>query len=702
MKVLYITHFLEHPAAGGNQLKVENSIKALSQICDLYVCNVTSNRLIERLNEQALAFFTTLCAQVITLPSIEPEGYEGKPSGTNPRGAQFWKSQEHYHHPSKREDARFIVDYVHNHGISILWFDAATSGLYPLMKAILLQNPAVQIVCDTDSIWSRYILRGTSYAKTASQKLAIQKQGLRKKKEEQEWMQYSTVVTAVSSVDAVYYQRLARHPEQVHLFPNVIDITTYQHVLPPNDQFKKPCLYLAGTFWPQSPMEDAARWIIQEILPLVRQWIPTIHFYIIGNNSNNTLSDIDDPHITITGKVTSVLPYLYHADVVLVPLRFESGTRFKILEAGACGIPVVSTTLGAEGLPVTHKHNILLADTPESFADSILRVIEDRDFSLKLAENLRDFVKEHYTVDTLVPQGQSILDYLAAQSGNTSPSSPSYGTMTTPVERHRWPFQHMLKRPIKKAIFWGIKLINIFLYHLGFKIVSHSPKQGGYISAKETIEAAAQKHQRVSEYLEELWGEHGLAQEVIDQFELFGALHRNTKQICEIGTGTGWFAEKILKDYDISPSSYESYELNKEWATWLSQTLRIRSHPTDGISLRYTPSDSIDLVHANGVFVYTPFLTTYQYFLEIFRVTKKDGYAVFDIFSEDCFDEEIFNAWLVSGDMYPSMLSKEFIQTLFISNGFSFIGKFYRKLGQGISVYLIFKKVQTSGVEKNE
>src|SRR4029077_17781489 len=139
-------------------------------------------------------------------------------------------------------------------------------------------------------------------------------------------------------------------------------------------------VYLAGTFWPGSPMEDAARWVIENILPIVRQQIPNLHLYIVGADSDKTVPDISDPKITITGKLPSVLPYLSHADVSLVPLRFESGTRFKILEAGACGIPVVSTTLGAEGIAVEHGRDILLADEPEAFASSIIRLIKEREF----------------------------------------------------------------------------------------------------------------------------------------------------------------------------------------------------------------------------------------------------------------------------------------------------------------------------------
>ena len=95
-----------------------------------------------------------------------------------------------------------------------------------------------------------------------------------------------------------------------------------------------------------------------------------------------------------------------------MPLRFESGTRFKILEAGACGIPVVSTTLGAEGIPVTHGRDILIADEPETFAESIVQLIANRDLAMGVGESLKMLVRDKHSVASLAQEGQSILKCL--------------------------------------------------------------------------------------------------------------------------------------------------------------------------------------------------------------------------------------------------------------------------------------------------
>jgi SAM-dependent methyltransferase len=231
---------------------------------------------------------------------------------------------------------------------------------------------------------------------------------------------------------------------------------------------------------------------------------------------------------------------------------------------------------------------------------------------------------------------------------------------------------------------------NNLLARIGFQIVRYVPVSSGYISAKETIEAAAKNNQTVTDYVETMWQERGIAQQVIDSFKEFGALSPSTKRICEIGTGTGMFADTILKSCDIS--QYESYEIAKDWAEWLSSTYKIVSHPANGESLDCTDSNSIDLVHANGVFVYTPFLLTIKYFLEISRVTKPQGFAVFDILGEECFDEDSLNSWLESQHLYPCIIPKEYVKEFFTKNGFCYVGEFLRKFGIGKSLYLVFQK----------
>ena len=171
-----------------------------------------------------------------------------------------------------------------------------------------------------------------------------------------------------------------------------------------------PSLYLAGSFYSEtSPMVRAARWVINEVLPLVQREIPTVTLHIIGNGADRMLADISHPNVVIKGKVPSVLPYLCHADVALVPLMFESGTRFKIMEAAACNVPIVSTTLGAEGIPVDHGTHAMIADDPEGFCRAIVSVLQDRDLADNLRKNCRMLVERHNSISSLTKEAVTIL-----------------------------------------------------------------------------------------------------------------------------------------------------------------------------------------------------------------------------------------------------------------------------------------------------
>jgi glycosyltransferase involved in cell wall biosynthesis len=152
--------------------------------------------------------------------------------------------------------------------------------------------------------------------------------------------------------------------------------------------------------------------MLEQVMPRLLRRIPHLHFYIVGNRSDRSFGHLNGANITATGRLDSVLPYLCHSDVALVPLQFESGTRFKILEAGACGVPLVSTTLGAEGIPVVDGRDILIADQPDDFAGAILRLLEDKPFASRLAANCRTLVREEFGLARLARDAEAIFAYL--------------------------------------------------------------------------------------------------------------------------------------------------------------------------------------------------------------------------------------------------------------------------------------------------
>jgi glycosyltransferase involved in cell wall biosynthesis len=404
MKVLFTTPILEHPAAGGPQLRIENSIKALSHVCELYIVARTSEYLMG--GRSAGDYYQQFCRQ-----------FDYSPSGLALYNNRYLRKVQRIIYGlldyDIARDGQFIIDLADKAKIDVLWFGYGNIS-FPLINYIKTARPDITVVCDTDSVWSRFVLRELPHQPSTWRKARIKRSGQEKEAEEKAWVNLCEITTAVSEVDAQYYKGLTPCPDKVQLFSNVIDLDTYQSRPLPPPGFKKPCMYLAGTFGRyHSPMDTAARWVLDEILPIVKKSIPEIHFYIVGSGSDRTLGHVAGDGITVTGKLESVLPYLCNSDVALVPLKFESGTRFKILEAAACGVPVVSTTLGAEGIPVTSGKDIVLADDASSFADAIVRIIRDSEYSRNLANNCRNLIQNNYSIQRLEKEARNILDLLS-------------------------------------------------------------------------------------------------------------------------------------------------------------------------------------------------------------------------------------------------------------------------------------------------
>jgi glycosyltransferase involved in cell wall biosynthesis len=403
MRVLFTTPILEHPAAGGPQLRIENSIKALSRVCELDIIHraIGPTEIIEKTSE----YFRQYASEYHILSRTIPEGISFR--GLSLVG----KILNRFFDTKTAKQAKYILNHVDRRQIDIMWFGYGNIS-YPLIKYITSQRPKLRVVCDTDSVWSRFVLRELPYV-SGLRKLRIWRAGRKKQAEERAWVKLCDVTTAVSEVDAEYYRSIAEEPNRVHLFSNVIDVESYKLAPQPPEDFKSPSIYLAGSFgYYNSPMDTAARWMLDEVFPGVLKVNPNVHFYIVGSNSELGFGHLNGPNVTVTGRLETVLPYLCNTDVALVPLKFESGTRFKILEAGACKVPLVSTTLGAEGIPVVDGEHILIADEPKDFTNAIVRLLDDKELARILAINCHNMVNENFSVESLVVEAKQIMKYL--------------------------------------------------------------------------------------------------------------------------------------------------------------------------------------------------------------------------------------------------------------------------------------------------
>ncbi len=150
------------------------------------------------------------------------------------------------------------------------------------------------------------------------------------------------------------------------------------------------------------PNLDAARFFLADILPRIREVLPAVPVQVVGRNLSPLQEWFGTGQVFFHESVPDVRPWLERCDLLAVPLRLGAGTRIKILEAMAAGIPVVTTAKGCEGIDVVADEHLVVADQPERFAGAVCRLLADRDAALRLTGNARRLVESRYCWRELV------------------------------------------------------------------------------------------------------------------------------------------------------------------------------------------------------------------------------------------------------------------------------------------------------------
>jgi glycosyltransferase involved in cell wall biosynthesis len=144
------------------------------------------------------------------------------------------------------------------------------------------------------------------------------------------------------------------------------------------------------------PNTDAAEFFVEQVLPLIRSRLPNAEFRVVGRAGATVRALSGREGLRVVGSVARIEDELEKADAVVVPLRIGSGSRLKILEAWAHGLPVVSTTVGAAGMPGSHDENLLLGDSAPDLAEACIRVLTDVGLRARLTEEGRRTVESRF------------------------------------------------------------------------------------------------------------------------------------------------------------------------------------------------------------------------------------------------------------------------------------------------------------------
>ncbi len=261
---------------------------------------------------------------------------------------------------------------------------------WPYLAPYALAHPTIPRILVTYDIFSVAFARRAALASNRLKRFRL----LRKAKA---WGRYETTlynqfaaVGAMSPVDANMIRRFAPDANAVVL-PNGVDTLT---LTPGEIRPQARTLLFVGSPT-HAPNIDAACWLLTEIWPILTRRYPDLKLTLV-NLEHPTVRAYLQPGVELLGRVPDLEPIYRRADIAVVPLRAGSGTRLKILEAFAFGVPVVSTSIGWEGLAVKPGKHLLSADSAQDFATAIAQLIDRQDERRLLAGNARRLVVEHY------------------------------------------------------------------------------------------------------------------------------------------------------------------------------------------------------------------------------------------------------------------------------------------------------------------
>jgi|GEM_PF-951990 len=215
---------------------------------------------------------------------------------------------------------------------------------------------------------------------------------------EQRIWRHFDLISAVSAHDkSIIDERSGRDPADTLVVDNG---TSFTKMTPRARPDTNTILFLGTLNY--YPNIDGMFYFVDEILPLIRQRNPSIKFFVVGRDPRQDIIELcKQPGITLFNTPKEIPPIMWRTSASIVPLRFGGGTRLKILDSMALGVPVVSTSLGFLGLHGEDGEHLLVRDDPQAFADSVNEVLTNRGLWQQLSENGRQLAVERYSWDSM-------------------------------------------------------------------------------------------------------------------------------------------------------------------------------------------------------------------------------------------------------------------------------------------------------------
>lgn len=390
MRLLFLSYWLPYPIDNGSKLRVYGLLQGLAQHHEVTLLSFTNGEHVDSIPSE----LRTICEEVRLVPHKK-----FNPTGIRALFGLFSRTPRYVSDTFSPEMARCIQE-------------AISSRTYDLAIASQLEA-----ACYRPYFFNQKALFEEVEIGSFIEQIRVVRSPLRKFRNKLTWMKHQRyisgliqdfqVCTVVSEQEKQLVAKIAPEYQQIEVIPNFINLHDYQigdmNPQPNNLIFTGPFRYLAN--------HDAMVWFLNEIFPIVQSQVPEVRLTITGDHANLPLPAASN--VELTGSVVDVRPLIASSSVSLVPLRVGGGTRLKILEAMALGVPVVSTTKGAEGLDFTNGQHLLIGDTPEAFADQVIRLLKYPSMRQEIIEGARQQVADKYDWGVIIPRFESLVQRTA-------------------------------------------------------------------------------------------------------------------------------------------------------------------------------------------------------------------------------------------------------------------------------------------------
>jgi sugar transferase (PEP-CTERM/EpsH1 system associated) len=381
--ILWLKTELLHPVDKGGKIRTYQMLKELKRDHQITYLTLDDGAAAAEAREQA----TEYCHDVITIPHHTTEKFSAafySELASNLLSPLPYAIKKYYSAPMRKQVSQLTA----SRGFDVLVCDFLAPAV----------NVPQEVACPTvlfqhnveAMIWKRHFEVQSNPVK----RIYLRGQWRKMRAfEHRSCGRFDTVVT-VSREDREMIRR-EYETENVYDVPTGVDVEFFKPSgAVPSDANN--LVFTGSMDW--LPNEDAIRYFTDQIMPLIKDKVSDVTLTVVGRNPYPGLLELSkhDDSIIVTGRVDDVRPFMEKAAVYIVPLRIGGGTRLKIFEAMAMEKAVVSTSVGAEGLPVRNDEELILADTPEAFAESVVRLLHNQALARRLGRGAATRVRETF------------------------------------------------------------------------------------------------------------------------------------------------------------------------------------------------------------------------------------------------------------------------------------------------------------------